>query len=795
MPAALPAVLAGVGAYVGGASVLAAVGLGALTLAGSFLMKALAPKPPTFKDPGYDVNTNGSSKPHAWVYGRTKVGGVVALDAASGEANKYFHRIIVLAGHELEAVDRVYADQEPLTLDADGMVTEGPYEGKLRVKIHLGAPDQAADSDLVSDLSIWTSAHRLRGRAYLYCRFEYDREVYTRGAPPVMTAIVRGRKVGDPRDSAAARAYSNNSASCLLDFLQSHPEIKVDDDEIDYPDAASAYSLCDESVQYRQDGGNLASQKRYVFNTSFLISAPPVDVIDLMRASMAGIYWYGDGKHHFRPGAYRTPVMSLSTQDLRSGMRVLTEIPARERYNSVGGTYSGPETQYQTTDYPEFSSDTWRQEDGGRESRLDVDLPYVDNSARAQRVSQIALRRTRQMESFSADFNLKAMLLEPGDVIRFSHARLGWSNKTFEVLDVRLENMAQLKVGLDLKATNSGVYAWNPGDQTIVSEVKNAPTVGGGPVLTMTWVYSSGTLRVTLSADSPVENIEIETRRSNQNPAATWDRQVNAAVTGHVFGAVGTYNIDIAASQGQGFDIRARAEGSTRLGPWETLTNQQLVTTAPKGGGPADNTGNSGTGQASNIRIVSRTQTSVSLSWSGSGTYYDVYYSTSNSRASATLAGRVYSRATTISGLDAGALYYIWVCPFAPLPSKSGGGQPQAGNCVSTNVQLNSETAPSAPRNVAIDSTEVTWDAPSTTGGGITGYGIEIEERWTLIPSQKGGATSGSRELEGSGGATDRSFDWTASAGNLRNQQARARVAAFNASGQTWSGWTAWTDV
>ena len=795
MPAAIPAVLTAAGAYIGGASVLAAVGYGALTLAGSFLMKAIAPKPPSFKDPGYEVNTNGSSKPHAWVYGRTKVGGVVVLDAASGEANKYFHRVIVLAGHEIESVDRVYADQEPLTLDANGMVTEGPYEGKLRVKIHLGSPNQAADSDLVSELSIWTSAHRLRGRAYLYCRFEYDREVFTRGAPPVMTAIVKGRKVGDPRDSSADAAYSNNSASCLLDFLQSHPEIKVDDDEIDYPDAAAAYSLCDEDVQYRQDGGNLARQKRYVFNTSFLISAPPVDAIDLMRASMAGIYWYGDGSHHFRPGAFRTPVMSLSTQDLRSGMQVLTEIPARERYNSVGGTYSGPETQYQTTDYPEFSSDTWKQQDGGRESRLDVDLPYVDNSARAQRVSQIALRRTRQMDSFSADFNLKAMLLEPGDVIRFTHERLGWRNKIFEVLDVRLENMAELRVGLDLKGTASSVYAWNPGSQKLVNEVKNAPTVGGGPVLTMTWSYSSGTLRITLSADAPVENIEIETRRSNQSPAATWDRRINAPVTGHVFGSVGTYSIDITASQGQGFDVRARGEGSSRLGPWETLTNIILVATNPKGGGPVDNSGSSGTGSASNIRIVSRTETSVSLSWSGSGTYYDVYYSTTNSRASATLAGRVYSRSTTISGLEAGSLYYIWVCPFAPTPAKSGGGSPQAGTCVSTNVQLNSESAPSVPRSVAITSSEVTWNVPSSTGGGITGYGIEIEEKWLEMVTK--GTAPRSHDSEGSATPTERSFDWTPQsigrAGN--NHEARARVGAFNASGQTWSNWTAWISI
>jgi len=86
------------------------------------------------------------------------------------------------------------------------------YRGLVRVKEHLGADNQAADSQLVSEVTDWTTDHRLRGICYVYLRFEYDRATFPSGVPEIR-AVVKGRKVFDPRASPTVGVSSQTSAA------------------------------------------------------------------------------------------------------------------------------------------------------------------------------------------------------------------------------------------------------------------------------------------------------------------------------------------------------------------------------------------------------------------------------------------------------------------------------------------------------------------------------------------------------------------------------------------------------
>ena len=130
--------------------------------------------------------------------------------------------IITVAGHEINSITKVFfnEDEVPLTQsgsDSNGVARLFPssgneYEGKARIKKHLGTDNQAADADLVSEITQWTTDHRLRGIAYVYVRLDFDQDVYTNGVPNV-TFEVEGRKVFDPRNSSTA--FSANPALCL----------------------------------------------------------------------------------------------------------------------------------------------------------------------------------------------------------------------------------------------------------------------------------------------------------------------------------------------------------------------------------------------------------------------------------------------------------------------------------------------------------------------------------------------------------------------------------------------------
>ena len=124
-----------------------AITLGATTfsLFTSFLIRAaigvalnaLTPKPKTQgANRGYQVTTRGSALDHQIIYGRVRTGGVIVFDETTGKNNKFLHRVIAFAGHEVESFDEVYINDEVITLDGSGEVTApDKYVGKIRVTL------------------------------------------------------------------------------------------------------------------------------------------------------------------------------------------------------------------------------------------------------------------------------------------------------------------------------------------------------------------------------------------------------------------------------------------------------------------------------------------------------------------------------------------------------------------------------------------------------------------------------------------------------------------------------------
>lgn len=199
-----------------------------------------------------------SNQPRRVVYGEQMLSGALIYAATSyyakgGEKDGYLHLVIALADHEVEAIDDIFVNDRRVptrSIGSDGEVTEGDFFGSpdgsyVRIKKHLGAADQAADSDLVSELDEWTSEHRLRGIAYVYIRFLRNRDMFATGIPNVR-AVVRGKKVFDPRDSATR--YSTNPVLCIRDALIDELDIGVSSSEVNDTINAAQATVCDERV-------------------------------------------------------------------------------------------------------------------------------------------------------------------------------------------------------------------------------------------------------------------------------------------------------------------------------------------------------------------------------------------------------------------------------------------------------------------------------------------------------------------------------------------------------------------
>lgn len=495
MPQVIPAVVAAVKwVWAAKTFVAAAIKYVAIMAATTAISRAMQRKPnlASLRALGSEVNVRDPAAPRQIIYGKRRVSGVFYPVGTSGTKNEFLHVLLLVAGHEVEELGKVYFNDEEVTLDGSGNAT-GKYAGYVRVLKHTGTYNQTVNASLQSDLGAgtWTNNHRLQGIAYLYFRFKHNPDLFS--GVPDLYCDVKGRKVYDPRDGTQNPAtystwkWSDNAALCLADWVRGVPTLNGSgtlvrgyglgalDDEIDYAALTTAANICAESVV--TDTG---TESRYTANGLIMSTTRAGDGIDVLKSAMAGDCVYVGGTWLILAGAYRTPTVTLTQSDLRAALAGVRLKPSRkELCNAVRGVYVAPENNWQPTDFPPVKNATYKTQDGGEDLPLDVELPFTTSPATAQRLGKIMMERSRQGIAFTARCKLTALQVQVGDVILFTYARFGWTAKPFEVLGFAFtpepdenENL-YLGVDLMLKETASGVWDWANGEETTVDLAPN----------------------------------------------------------------------------------------------------------------------------------------------------------------------------------------------------------------------------------------------------------------------------------------------------------------------------------
>ena len=250
-------------------AVLAAVIKFTVTLAASYAIgRVLSPKMRNSLTNGSPLDlTRDPLTPRRIAYGECRLGGAIRFHfETGGNNNQYLYLIIVWNAHPSKAIDELYFNDELVPLDGSGNAT-GTYAGLVRCTHHLGAWDQAADANFVSELggTIFTTNDRLRGCTYSALRLKQDQAKFPTGLP-VITAKGRWRIPYDPRDESQSPTdpstwvYTNNAKVCEYDYLRGVPikigdgsiarlmGLNADDDEIVLADAIASMNVSDEDV-------------------------------------------------------------------------------------------------------------------------------------------------------------------------------------------------------------------------------------------------------------------------------------------------------------------------------------------------------------------------------------------------------------------------------------------------------------------------------------------------------------------------------------------------------------------
>jgi len=551
------------------------------TVVTSIVLGALSPKPKfgnaaasgsassgEASNRGYNVTASGSALDHQIIYGKMRVGGARIFDGTTGGDNKFLHRVLGFAGHEIEAFDTIYINDEAATIDGSGNVTTpSRYSGHINIYTHLGAADQQADSNLVNAVSGWTAEHRLRGIAYLYCKFNFDADVFPNGLPEI-TAVIKGKKVYDPRSSATA--WSDNPALCVRDYILSsgyglgEAAANIDDTSV-----TAAANICDQT-------NTTASTTRYTTNGAFTTAIQPGEFLTNILTSMSGTLWYAQGKWRMTAGAFTASALSLDENDLRSGITVSTRHSRRDNFNEIKGTFKGDESNYQVTDFPPVTNSAFVTADNGQVTVADVELPFTDNSIEARRIARIMLESNRQQLTIRASFGMRALALQVGDTVAISNTRFGWSSKLFQIAEWKFGLGDELGFGVEMTLKETAASIYDEVDDGLVYERDNTTLLSPFDVPSVGISLSSELRRVRgkvmsvlladiSTASALVDQVEVQFKKSSDTDYSPLS--VSSGYTGTVraesFGVVDGF-----------YDVRARAINALGVrGEFNTVSN------------------------------------------------------------------------------------------------------------------------------------------------------------------------------------------------------------------------------
>lgn len=640
----------------------------------SWAINALMPKPSFGNTEGSSqgllVNQRDATGVQDVVYGEVRKGGTITYMEATGDNNEYLHMIVSVAGHEINSFEQFYINDDAVNLDGNDFVegsayADGDGDKKILIKTFTGAANQNVYTTLsgVTDGPNWAGKEqnddtnfRGQGIACFYVRMKFDQTVFAQGVP-LFTVRIKGKKVGDPRDTSTYSnpVYSANAALCVRDYLVSNYGLDSFSD-INSTAFSTAANVCDEDVTLAAGG----TEKRYEINGVIRLDRSPGDILaDMMTACQGSLFW-GQGEWTLKVGDYNASVETFTMDDLRGPITLDTKNSRRNNFNIVRGTFNNAESNYLVADYPEQRSSTFISDDNNIESAIDLPLPFTTSKSMAQRLAKLTLYRSREQLTLTADFSLRAFDVEVGDVIALTNSRYGFTAKEFEVIGWKFFNdgdAGDQKVNLTLRETSSNAYDWNADETAFTTNNSTLPNPGANLSVTNLAATDSGNTQgdgtfinsVVLSWTAPsnafVTHYDVEYKPVADSNYKTTTTTQSSIELSPVIDAVQ-------------YSFRVRAVTSDgRRGAYASITHTVGGdTTAPS---PA--TGLSATGGIQNVTLDWTAPTTQV----GGGTLFDlkgyyIYRSTSNSQPASNIA--FVSADKYIDGaLSGSTTYYYWV--------------------------------------------------------------------------------------------------------------------------------------
>lgn len=466
------------------------------------------------------ANVSTATGPRELVLGKVRKGGTIIFRDSCGGYKERFVMVVAIAAHEIEGVESYYLNDQKVTLDSEGYVTNSPYDltatesvtlngwviptdmapgttfthtyvsyvvgeeqyvlnevtvyqrlkasdSKARIRLYKGTQTQTADARLMALFpGVWTASHTLSGIAYLIVEYLYDETAFPSGMPNV-TVVVKGAKVYDPRSDTTA--WSDNPALHALHIVQ-HPYFgkRTTLTARELARVIAAANACDELYTPQATAG-VTPVARPLYQSSLVLpyGAQATDVLDDICIAMCGTWAYAGGEFFIKAGKYTAPVMTLTETDLLTSQtdsqgskqgKQITINSQRSKADRVN-TINVKIWDAQA-DYKETTLtpvvNTDMKTIDGREISSELSLPAVSSGSQGKVVANYMLKESVDSLSLTATFKLSAYAVELFDNVALTIPRYGWTSKVFMVIGRKFDATGAIE--LSMREVSAALY-------------------------------------------------------------------------------------------------------------------------------------------------------------------------------------------------------------------------------------------------------------------------------------------------------------------------------------------------
>ena len=451
--------------------------------------------------------------PRKVILGETRTSGPLWpwFSFKSGDGTVDVHTFaIVLAAHECESIEKIYFNEDEISLDGSGSVT-GPAKylrangtGLFSVQKFLGAPGQQASSFLIQaaaqsgNASAWTSACTGDGLCYLVVNMIADFDALGDIGVPNVSALVRGVKALDPRTGLTV--WTQNPALLARWFMLDCPYSPATlAGEVNNAELIASANVCDELINFSAT----RNEKRYTCNGALSCADLPLTNLNHILDSMDGDAVYISGQWQVLAGYYKTPTLALTEDDLsESSIMIAPYIPKADLYNTVTGTHFSASNNYTAPiSYADVSSPVYVTEDGGEVLPMSVDFALVNDAIRCQMIAWQRLARARNGATISLGTNMRGYDTSPGrNVTIRARELLGDAPKTYMVMRRTLDVP---RLTYLLQETGPEVWAWDYSQAQAAVDIPNTSfpdalqiPAPGSPAITESLYQTTGSTGV-----------------------------------------------------------------------------------------------------------------------------------------------------------------------------------------------------------------------------------------------------------------------------------------------------------